>query len=135
MENTSKTKCGFVHAGLRVSSEANARAVFEDLFGLERVKSFEAGADLMNNLFHVDKAVTVIVYQARQAAVEVFVAPDCDSRTVFDHICIESADRAAVMESARGMGFEIRAHARPDGSEIIFIKDTDGNLYEIKEAE
>ena len=42
MENNSKTMCGFVHAGLRVSSEANARAVFENLFGLERVKSFEA---------------------------------------------------------------------------------------------
>jgi catechol 2,3-dioxygenase-like lactoylglutathione lyase family enzyme len=132
MENNSKRESVLTHAGVSVSSEANARAVFEDLFGFARAKSFEAGADLMKNLFHVERAVLVIVYGAGPAAIEVFVTSGNEADSVIGHVCIEVKDSAAIIERARGMGFEIRTHARLDGSDIVFIKDTDGNLYEIK---
>jgi len=123
----------FVHAALGVGTEERAREIFEDLFGLSVIKEFEAGVELMEPLFGVKESVNVIVYDAGGAALEVFIdRAGNPPRDRFTHVCLQAADRPELVRRAEELGLGIRKHTKPDGGEIIFIVDTDGNIYEVK---
>jgi catechol 2,3-dioxygenase-like lactoylglutathione lyase family enzyme len=111
-----------------------AQSVFEDLFGLERTKDFTGPAGLTNNLFGVDQEARILVYAAGPVDLEVFVSQSAAGRAPgFAHLCMGAANRDELVAKAEHAGFGVRRHARPDGSFIIFIRDLDGNLFEIKE--
>ncbi len=125
----------YVHDSFTVSSEANARAVFEDLFGLARVKSFHANEELVKGLFGMEGEAEVIVYDAGPTQLEVFVCPRTAGRgEQYDHACMAVKDRPALMDKARSMGMTVFSFFKGD-RELIFIQDLDGNRYEIKEQD
>ena len=127
-----KARC--LHAGVCASTVERAEKVFEDLFGFERIKDFQAPPELMDNLFGVNESVRVMVYDAGPIMLEVFVSPAQAGRTGgYTHLCLAIADKEALIRNAADAGFAIRRHERPDGSHIVFLRDEDGNLYEIKE--
>ena len=123
----------FMHAGVCVSAEERAVEIFEGLFGLERAKDFEAPAELIRNLFEIHESVRILVYAAGPVEIEVFLSATRAGRPAgFGHACLAVADRAAVIAKVEAMGLPVFRHARPDGSFIVFFKDLDGNLYELK---
>ncbi len=122
-----------LHACVTVSSAARAQQVFAELFGLPMVKKFEVGADLCATLFGFPGEATVHVYDAGPAALEVFVCHDMpQTRSSYDHVCVELADRAAVLDDAQARGMEVRRF-RKDGKDVVMLRDLDGNLYELKQ--
>ena len=121
-----------VHIGLCVSGEDNARRFFEELFGLERIKEFEVGPELISNLFGQERPMRILVYRAGPVDIEVFLAPPA-AAPGFAHVCLSVSDRDGLLYRAREMGLGTNTHTKPDGGEIVFLSDFDGNLYEIKE--
>ena len=122
-----------LHACVTVSSAARARQVFSDLFGLPLVKKFEVGADLCATLFGFAGEATVHVYDAGPAAIEVFVCHEKPQpRGSYDHVCLDLADLAAVLESAAAQGMEVRRFRKED-KDVVILRDKDGNLYELKQ--
>jgi hypothetical protein len=91
-------------------------------------------ASLSKSLFGINQEFTVIDFGNEQIKFEVFIA---SSEGVvpprkLDHICLEVEDREAFLKKCKGMEFEVLQVPKGD-SLVIFVKDRDGNLFEIKE--
>ncbi len=136
MEKESKTEpAELLHCAVATSSEENADAVFRRLFGMSVVKEFMVGDELSRALFGFGGQAKVIVYSAGGATIEAFVSPErSGALDRYDHICLATRNRRDLIERASRMGMSVSSFSR-EGGDVVFIRDSDGNFYEIKEKE
>ena len=121
-----------LHAAVGASTEENADTFFEDLVGLSKIKASVLNRELANRLFHIDAECGLMLYGNEDFAVEVIVTdPLPGQRRTVSHICLEVEDRDRFIERCRSKGLEINLVPKGDAL-LCFIKDFDGNLYEIK---
>ena len=121
-----------LHAAVTFHSEAYAQQVFGDLFGLSTVKTFDIGPDLSRALFDLDRSARIIQYDAGDSIFEVFIDPEAvPVDPTFDHLCIAVPDREAFLALAADRGMEVRRFVA-GSKEVVFIRDEEGHLYEVK---
>ena len=123
------------HIALVSSSEEKANQFYKDLLGLKELRSTLIPPSLSKPLFGIDQELKVIDFGNGQIKFEVFIA---DHEEVLpskrlDHICLEVEDRAALLKKCKEMGLEFLQVPKGD-SLIIFIKDGDQNLFEVKDV-
>lgn len=116
------------------SSEREADRFFVELLGLERTRVRDLPEALSGRFFGRVDPCRMIDYERDGVRVEVFVpnAPLARSET-YGHVCLVVEDRAELLGRAAGMGVE-RLEVERDGRTIVFLRDADGNLYEIQQA-
>ncbi|RLB82086.1 MAG: hypothetical protein DRH17_06975 [Deltaproteobacteria bacterium] len=121
------------HVALVCSSEQRADAFYEGILGLKKIKSFVLSKDLSRQIFGIDHECPVVVYGNDQFTAEVFVAARAPERGAgFEHVCLEVQDRDAFVKRCHAM--EVAVNQIPKGDALLtFVKDYDGNLFEIKE--
>jgi catechol 2,3-dioxygenase-like lactoylglutathione lyase family enzyme len=122
------------HVALVSSSEEKANRVYRDVLGLRELRSTVIPASLSKSLFGFDQEFKVIDFGNDQIKFELFIA---NNEGVFplrklDHICLEVEDREAFLKRCKGMGFEILQVPKGD-SLVVFLKDGESHLFEIKE--
>jgi catechol 2,3-dioxygenase-like lactoylglutathione lyase family enzyme len=122
------------HIALVSSSEEKANRFYKEALGLKEIRSTVILASLSKSLFGIDQEFKVIDFGNEQIKFEVFIG---NHEEVFplrklDHICLEVEDREAFLIKCSGMGFEVLQVPKGD-SLVIFLKDGEGNLFEIKE--
>jgi len=122
------------HIALVSSSEEKANRFYKDGLGLKELRSTVIPASLSKSLFGIDQEFKVIDFGNEQIKFEVFIG---NHEAVFpsrklDHICLEVEDREALLRKWKGMGFEVLQVPKGD-SLVIFLKDGESNLFEIKE--
>jgi len=121
-----------LHSAVTFRSEAYAKRIFEDVFGLSTIKTFDVGPDLCTALFGLDRGARIIQYDAGDSIFEVFIDPQAPpSGPTFDHLCIEVPDREAFLARAEADGLKPRRFVA-GGKEVVFIQDAEGHLYEVK---
>ena len=120
------------HVCVVVSSEENARQIFEKILKMPMLYSFEIDTETTNALFQVEIPVKAMVFDAGNCRVEVFSANLISDDRHFNHICLNVTQRKEIIRQAELSGLEIRRHKRPDGNEVVFMIDTDGNIFELK---
>jgi catechol 2,3-dioxygenase-like lactoylglutathione lyase family enzyme len=123
------------HIALVSSSEEKANRFYKDGLGLKDLRSTVLPASLSKSLFGIDQEFKVIDFGNEQIKFEVFIG---NSEAVLpfrklDHICLEVEDREAFLRKCEGMGFEVLQVPKGD-SLVIFLKDGESNLFEIKET-
>ena len=122
----------FIHVGLVCSSEANADRFFGQLLEMPMTRRSSLPAQLAGALFGVEQSCEILYYGDGELVFEVFVTGVSEpAGQRMDHTCIAVPDRTALVERSREMGFEVRS-VQKGGGEVVFIADTDGNLFEIK---
>ena len=122
------------HAALVSSSEANADKFYEDILKLGKIKTYVLKSDLALKIFEIDAECTLILYGNENFAVEVFVPGRVPSKKEpFTHLCLEVKDREEFLARCRSASLEINLVSRGD-SQICFVRDLDGNLFEIKQS-
>ncbi len=121
------------HIALVSSSEKKANQFYRDLLGLKELRSTLIPASLSKPLFGIDQELKVIDFGDEQVKFEVFIADHEDGLPPkrLDHICLEVEDREALLKKCGEMGLEI-LQAPKGNSLVVFIKDGDGNLFEVK---
>ena len=124
------------HVAIASRSEEDSKRFFSELLGLEKVREFIVSADLMDQFFGVKKDQKVVRYKNEKVEVEVFITDDESSvKDMFTHICVIVEDKIKLIDRAEPMGFKITKVARKDSDDFyLFLKDSFGNLYEIKSA-
>jgi catechol 2,3-dioxygenase-like lactoylglutathione lyase family enzyme len=123
------------HIALVSSSEEKANRFYKDGLGLKELRSTIIPASLSKSLFGIDQEFRVIDFGNEQIKFEVFIVNHegvLPSRKV-DHICLEVEDREAFLKKCKEMGFEVPLVPKGD-SLVIFLKDGESNLFEIKET-
>ena len=120
------------HAAVAARTEENADTFFQGLLGLGRIKASTLQADLASRIFGIDCECGLLLYGNEDFAVEVIVTdPLPEQKETFTHLCLEVEEREKFIERCRSAGLEIRLV--PKGESLLcFIRDLDGNLYEIK---
>ncbi len=122
------------HVALASGSEETANRFYKEALGLKELRSTVIPAGLSKSLFGIDREFKVIDFGNEEMKFEVFVAGDerdVPSRRL-DHVCLEVESREALLKRWEEMGFEILRVPKGD-SLVIFLKDEDRNLFEIKE--
>lgn len=121
------------HVALVRSSEAAAERFFGGLLGLHRRREKTAGAELCRALFGVAREHPMIDYANENLLIEVFLAPAAEATPErLSHVCLDVDDRAGLLTRCAAAGVEVRRATKGD-SEVVFLVDEDGNLYEIKQ--
>jgi len=123
-----------LHVALTASSEAVADGFYVEVLGLKKAEPKLLAAALSRALFGIDHELTIINYTGAAAHFEVFICPAAPAPAGrIDHACIAVESLAEFLRRCEAAGVEIIRV--PKGESLItFIKDGDGNLFEIKGA-
>lgn len=122
------------HVALVCGSEQNADVFYKDVLGLRKIKSFLLSNDLARQIFGIDREYRVVVYGNDRFTAEVFIddrSPERD--TSLEHTCLEVKDREEFVKRCEAMHVEVNRIPKGDAL-LTFVKDFDGNLFEIKET-
>ena len=122
------------HVALVGSSERRADDFYEGILGLRKIKSFVLSMDLAHRIFGIEHEHRVVVYGNGRFTAEIFIddrSPERD--TSLEHICLEVKEREEFVKKCEAMHVEVNRVPKGDAL-LVFVKDYDGNLFEIKEA-
>ena len=122
-----------LHVGLTSSSEERADGFYVDLLGLEKGEPKILAAEICRAIFGVDRELTVVNYVGESAHFEVFIwgAAPRPARPI-EHACVGMEDLGEFLRKCDALHVEVIRV--PKGESLItFIRDADGNLFEIKE--
>lgn len=123
------------HVALVCSSEKRADDFYQGILGLRKLKASVLSKELSAGIFGIETECLFFLYANNQCRVEVFVADQPrQEKRLFEHICLEVQDREAFVEKCRSINVHVNIVPRDDRS-LVFVKDFDGNLFEIKEGE
>ena len=120
------------HVALVCSSEQRADDFYQGVLELKRIRSFVLPRELARQIFEIDDECRVLVYGDSRFAAEVFLAKPAPGRgTSFEHIGIEVKNIEEFVKRCEAMQVEV--NRVPKGDRLLtFVKDYDGNLFEIK---
>ena len=120
------------HVALNSSSPENADRFYGEILGLKQVKNFILKKELTDQIFGVDCECQIILYENENFAVEVFVTSvHTEKINPFTHLCLEVEDKEEFAGNCQAKGLETKRIPKGNGM-LIFVKDYDGNLFEIK---
>ena len=120
------------HVALAASSEKNSDEFYGSLLGLKKRDSKMLSASLSKQIFKVDAESRIVNYASDRIHFEIFINnKNSQNNENYEHVCLLVEDLAAFLKKCRDMDFKILQI--PKGETMLtFIKDHDGNLFEIK---
>lgn len=120
------------HVAIPCSSEKNSDRFFKNLFGLEKSMPKTLPPSLSRAIFNVDGELQIINYMGEDIHFEIFIADDSECRVnPIAHVCIEIDDLETFLTKCADL--DVSVSQIPKGNRTLtFIRDYDGNLFEIK---
>ena len=120
------------HVGLTCSSEENSDRFYRDLLGLEKSGPKTLPTELSRAIFDIDAELPIINYMDNNVHFEIFISGQYGHPGGhIEHSCLDVGDLKSFLKKCREMGVEISQIPKGDKT-LTFIKDYDGNLFEIK---
>jgi catechol 2,3-dioxygenase-like lactoylglutathione lyase family enzyme len=120
------------HVALTCSSEENSDRFYKNLLGLEKSEPKPLTRALSNAIFNVESELQMINYLDEYVHFEIFISSH-SRRSVgqIEHVCLEVDDLQGFLKKCRNLGVEVSQIPKGDRT-LTFIRDFDGNLFEIK---
>jgi catechol 2,3-dioxygenase-like lactoylglutathione lyase family enzyme len=120
------------HVALTCSSEKKSDRFYINLLGLEKSEPKILPMTLSRAIFNVDTELMMINYQGEEILFEIFITGHLinDARQI-EHVCLEVDDQKGFLNKCRDLGVEVLQIPKGDRT-LTFIRDYDGNLFEIK---
>ncbi len=120
------------HIALTCSSENNADGFYKNLLDLEKSKPKILAKPLSKAIFNVDSDLLIINYRGEQVHFEIFIIGQSVNRLKrIGHVCLEVEDLNAFLNKCHHLEIEV-THIPKGDRTLTFIRDYDGNLFEIK---
>jgi catechol 2,3-dioxygenase-like lactoylglutathione lyase family enzyme len=122
------------HIAVWNSSEKNAYVFFRDIIGFEFLYEFHATQKVVEDIFELKEPMNILVFGNDETKIEVFINDiKLYSQHPINHICFDVEDVQDILEKTVKMNLPRRIIKR-NNRNIVFIKDFDGNLFEIKNS-
>ena len=121
------------HVALTSRSVENSDKFYQDLLGLTKVRTFVLPADLARSLFGIDDQCSVVDYKDDEVHFEIFLFEKSEPTFGFNHVCISVSDREGLMNRCAKLDLEFKKLPKGGDDIFLFIKDFDGNIFEVKE--
>ena len=119
------------HIALSITVPEDIKHFYQDILGMDKVKNFVLNKLLAYEIFGINKNTDVFLLQKDMLFLEIFVIDTISARN-FNHICLSVDDRKTVFRNAEQKGHTVICKKRGN-SDLIFIKDKSGNIFEIKD--
>ena len=119
------------HIALSITVPEDIKNFYQDILGMSKVKNFVLNKLLAYEIFGINKNTDVFLLQKDMLFLEIFVVDTISARN-FNHICLSVDDRKTVFRNAEQKGHTVICKKRGN-SDLIFIKDKSGNIFEIKD--
>jgi catechol 2,3-dioxygenase-like lactoylglutathione lyase family enzyme len=121
------------HVALASGTEKNADTFYADLLGLAKSEPKTLPCKLSKAIFNIDTELLMINYQNENAHFEIFITgPDKgNGRPKIEHTCLEVDNMEAFLDKCQRLNLDVARIPKGDKT-LTFIKDFDGNLFEIK---
>jgi len=120
------------HVALVCGSKENSDKFYEKLLGLTKINSKILPRELSRQIFDLDSELQVINYADDTTRFEIFInSKESSDVKRIEHVCLEIEDMEAFIKKCHAMEAEILQIQKGDRL-LLFIKDFDGNLFEIK---
>jgi len=120
------------HAALRCSSEKNSEKFYESLLGLKKSEPKTLPPALAKAIFGVDAELQIINYRNENVHFEIFISSQSiNSSGQIEHVCLEVDDLQSFLKKCGHLGIDVSQIPKGDRT-LTFIRDFDGNLFEIK---
>jgi catechol 2,3-dioxygenase-like lactoylglutathione lyase family enzyme len=121
------------HIALVSSSESKSDRFYQDVLGLEKKESKILSSELSKKIFGISRNCKIVNYGNHEIQFEIFISEKGRPKNkTMDHICLDVYDRNLFIQQCNRMKIEVNQIPRGE-SMLVFIKDYDGNLFEIKE--
>ena len=120
------------HVACVCSSLENAARFYEEILGLKKIKTASLNKELTEQIFDISLECEMVTYGNDHFNIEIFVDPHGPKDIVgFGHFCLQVGDREELLRICESAGLPVKRVPKGD-SVVMFIKDFDGNLIEIK---
>ncbi|MFX0033049.1 MAG: VOC family protein [Candidatus Hodarchaeota archaeon] len=122
------------HIAVASNSEYESDRFFIDLLELKKIRKFAVNENLMEKFFGIRKEQEIIRYSNEEINIEVFILNDnTTAKDIFTHSCLIIEHRNKLISRAKSMGYSVIKVQRENSTNFyLFIKDSFGNLFEIK---
>jgi len=121
------------HIGLTISESSDIRNFYQNILGMELRRKFVLNHFLAKTIFGIEKELEVYYGKIGNLKLELFITDQEISKTC-NHICLSVSERDKFIEKITKNGYEYIVLKR-EISDLVFVKDKSGNLFEIKEEE
>jgi len=119
------------HVALCFSSREHADAVLSACLGMKKLKEFSIDSQISMAFFDIQKPMEICVYGDEARLFEAFIVHTGEPVPPPTHCCLKVGDLDGVLRRAGEHGVEVRTAWVRD-HDVYFLKDQDGNLYELK---
>ena len=119
------------HIALSVSDYKEIEKFYINVLGMKQIKNFVLRKSLAANIFDINEEITVFLLQKDKVVFEIFITTG-NRKQAFDHVCISIKNRENFINKVLLNGYKVIRIER-ELFDLIFIKDKDGNIFEIKE--
>lgn len=119
------------HIALSVSDYKEIEKFYTNVLGMKQIKTLVLRKDLAVNIFEINEEITVFLLQKDRVVFEIFITTEY-RKQAFDHVCISIKNREEFINKVLLNGYKV-IRIKRELFDLIFIKDKDGNSFEIKE--
>ena len=120
------------HVALHVKDRREISDFYQDILGMELVRSFTLDRKLASDIFWLKESPEVFLMQKDQLQFEIFLSPAQNTRG-FSHVCISSTHRDEMIENASRHSYRVLRLKR-EYSDLVFLWDHFGNAFEVKDS-
>ncbi len=119
------------HIGLAIKDRSEIKKFYQNILGMNEVKTFSINNDLSWEIFGINYSPVIYLMEKDNAFLEIFISPELYNQC-FRHLCISVEDRNLIIKKAKKLNYRI-IQKKKENSEMVFIRDKAGNIFEIKE--
>ena len=120
------------HISAVCSSKTNADRFYKEIVGLQEIKSFEIDSELINAIFGISSKCLIVLYGNDDFTVEIFIPEKMTGiDNPYAHHCLEVEKKDEFLYTCSAAGLIVNLIPKGD-KELSFVRDFDGNYFEIK---
>jgi len=119
------------HVAISIISVDEIVNFYQNILGMKHLRDFILNKNLAFDIFGINTDIPVYLLNKGNVTIEIFVVGQASCEKV-NHICFSMKDREMIYQKALEKKYECIKIER-DSSDLIFIKDKSGNIFEIKE--
>lgn len=119
------------HVALSITVPEDSKNFYENILGMEKVREFVLPGSLAHDIFGIDRDTPVVLYRNDRVFFEIFIINTLQTGTC-NHVCLAFDNRKSVFEKAQQEGYT-GIYRQKESSELFFIKDGSGNVFELKD--
>lgn len=119
------------HIALTISDIEEVRNFYVDILEMKELKTFILKNELAQKIFNINKDTYAFFLQKDDLFLEIFIS-DEKIKQGFNHICFAVKNRESLVNKSKAQNYKCIRIER-GFSDLIFIKDKNGNIFEIKE--